>query len=156
MLQFIVLQLENNEELREIKETFRALDENGDGELSRDELIEGYERIIKDRDRAVATVDQIIAQVDTEHTGVINYTNFIIATMNRDSLLSDENLENAFKAFDTDGSGGISIEELKNTLGGSKIKDYVWTKLLDEVDGDGNGELDFDEFKLMMKGLLNS
>jgi len=39
-------------------------------------------------------------------------------------------------------------------LGGAKIKDYVWTKLLDEVDGDGNGELDFEEFKLMMKGLL--
>ena len=80
--------------------------------------------------------------MDTDKKGVVNYTNFIIASLNKDTLLSDENLEKAFSAFDTDGSGGISLEELKYTLGGSKIKDYVWTKLLDEVDGDGNGELD--------------
>jgi Ca2+-binding EF-hand superfamily protein len=76
--------------------------------------------------------------------------------MDRTKLLSDGNLNQAFKAFDVDGNGSISIDELKSTLGGHQIKDFIWQKLIEEVDEDGNGEIDLDEFKTMMRKLVNS
>ena len=38
---------------------------------------------------------------------------------------------------------------------GKQISEEVWLQVLNEVDGDGNGEVDFEEFKTMMMKLLN-
>ena len=37
---------------------------------------------------------------------------------------------------------------------GKSIDDGVWDAVIKEVDEDGNGEIDFQEFKTMMKKLL--
>jgi len=74
--------------------------------------------------------------------------------VNRNDLLSDEKLRVAFDYYDKDGSGDISIDELKEALGkGKNISDSVWNKIIQEVDEDGNGEIDFEEFKTMMRKL---
>ena len=70
--------------------------------------------------------------------------------MNKNSLLSKNNLESAFAAFDTDGSGSITIEELSSMLGGSAINEKIMNQIIDEVDTDKNGEVDLNEFKEMM------
>lgn len=51
--------------------------------------------------------------------------------------------------FDEDHSGTITIDEIKKILGrgGNEIDDKEWDMIVDEVDQDGNGEIDFDEFK---------
>jgi Ca2+-binding EF-hand superfamily protein len=41
--------------------------------------------------------------------------------MNKQTLLSKTNLEAAFSAFDKDGSGSITVDELKTMLGGSAV-----------------------------------
>ena len=37
---------------------------------------------------------------------------------------------------------------------GQKIDDKVWDEVIKEVDADGNGEIDFEEFSTMMEKLL--
>ena len=60
-----------------------------------------------------------------------------------------------FNAFDTDGSGSISSEEIKSLLGTVKISnEEVYENIIREVDVDGNGEIDMSEFKAMMKKLF--
>jgi len=49
-----------------------------------------------------------------------------MATLNRKNMLTPERIEKVFKAFDTDGSGQLSIEEFKEMFGGNKIDDEVW------------------------------
>jgi Ca2+-binding EF-hand superfamily protein len=50
--------------------------------------------------------------------------------------------------FDEDGSGKISYEELRSVLGGksSKQGDKFWKDMVKEVDRNGDGEIDFEEF----------
>ena len=80
---------------------------------------------------------------------------WIVATINKDKLLSGEKLKAAFNLFDKDGGGTISSDEIKEVLcSGQKIDDKVWEEIINEVDGDGNGEIDYDEFVTMMQKLL--
>jgi calcium-dependent protein kinase len=47
--------------------------------------------------------------------------------MNRNRLLSRDRLQAAFNAFDTDRSGSISADELKQMLGqGTEYDESVW------------------------------
>ena len=68
-------------------------------------------------------------------------------------LAPSDTVEAAFKKFDTDGSGKLEKGELLNVLGelGLDVTDadfVAYAKaLMEDYDADGNGELDFDEFK---------
>lgn len=137
----------------ELQKAFRGLDKNSDGKLSREELIEGYRDIMGDL--AEAEVDRIMKIADADGSGEIDYSEFVVATMDKRKLLSNEKLETAFNLFDKDGSGSISAAEVRDVLGGKKnIDDNVWNEIVVEVDGDGNGEISFGEFKIMMAKLL--
>ncbi|KAJ8618901.1 hypothetical protein MRB53_015087 [Persea americana] len=64
----------------------------------------------------------------------------------------EEDMREAFNVFDENGDGFISVEELRS-LGlkqGKTVEDCK--KMIRQVDVDGNGMVDFTEFKLMMRG----
>jgi len=54
--------------------------------------------------------------VDTDNSGFIDYSEFVVAAMNEGQLTSNEKLQAAFKMFDKDGSGIISPDEIKEVL----------------------------------------
>ena len=88
---------------------------------------------------------------DTDGSGYIDYSEFVAATMNTQTLLSKEKLEMCFKMFDKDGSGKISMDELKEIFGKSKNKDDpLIEQLIKEADVSGDGEIDLKEFKDLM------
>jgi calcium-dependent protein kinase len=94
---------------------FKKLDLNGDGRLSKDEIKDGYQlhygRLISDKE-----VDQMFDAVDTDQSGYIDYTEFVVAAMNEKALMSNDRLQQAFKMFDKDHSGTISPSEIKQVL----------------------------------------
>ena len=96
--------------------------------------------------------------VDIDNNGSIDYTEFIAATMNRKKLLNKDNLEAAFKFFDKDGNGNITAQEIKEVLGGhvSEFDEELWNSLIKEVDENGDGEIQFDEFSTMMTRFLEN
>lgn len=73
------------------------------------------------------------------------------ATVDKKSLLGDEKLQAAFHYLDEDKTGKVSVSNLKKVLGKSvHCTDKVWAGILKDVDLDGDGEIDFKEFKFMM------
>jgi calcium-dependent protein kinase len=57
-------------------------------------------------------------------------------------------LREAFKFFDSDGCGHISINDFRRILG--NFDDQVWQRLIKGVDKNKDGLIDFSEFKQMM------
>ncbi|OMJ82598.1 hypothetical protein SteCoe_16644 [Stentor coeruleus] len=154
VLTFISSQLISKDEAKKLAENFKRLDKNGDGKLSREELLEAYKSQLG-YEAALEEVEKIMQQVDSNNSGFIDYSEFLIASAQKDVLLSKNNLDNAFKAFDSDGSGKISAAELKELLGnGGYGNDPLWNELIREVDQNGDGEIDLSEFKEMMMKLI--
>ena len=64
-------------------------------------------------------IDQIINEVDYQGNGKINYTEFLVATLDVKQFLDDRMLLAIFNQFDTDGSGTITQDNIINAM--SKI-----------------------------------
>lgn len=61
--------------------------------------------------------------VDSDHSGFIDYSEFVVAAISDKALTSPEKLQLAFKMFDKDGSGVISANEIIEVLGMDPIKE---------------------------------
>jgi Ca2+-binding EF-hand superfamily protein len=69
--------------------------------------------------------------------------------------LSDKGLEDAFKSLDTDGSGRCSDAELEayiRQVHKKKLGPEAIATMMAEADTDKDGEVDLEEFKLIMRG----
>ncbi|CDW88681.1 protein kinase domain containing protein [Stylonychia lemnae] len=139
-----------------LTEIFKSFDKNNDGVLSKEELINGYNLLYGSLDRAILEVESILAQVDINKNGTIDYSEFLSATMQSTELLTNDKLQAAFNLFDIDQNGRITIEEIKSMLGGDllEVSNDFWESLLGEGDYNGDGEISFEEFKTMMKRLF--
>jgi len=96
-----------------------------------------------------------MAAADTDNSGTINYTEFIAATMSAQLFMREENLRQAFMMFDKDGSGKIDATEIRGLLEGEDMGGQIdgenLAQVMSEVDANGDGEIDFEEFLLMMR-----
>lgn len=112
---YIGSQLLSREEKESLAKVFKALDKNGDGKLSKEEVRDGYlahyGKLISDDE-----VDKMFSAVDTDNSGYIDYTEFVVASINEKKLLSHDKLKAAFRIFDKDHSGSITPSEIKAVL----------------------------------------
>merc|ERR1712032_1701296 len=73
--------------------------------------------------------------------------------------LTEEQLDEireAFSLFDADASGMIDVRELKAAMRalGFEVKNEELKKMVSDIDGDGNGTIEFGEFLEMMTGKM--
>ena len=146
-LNYIVNQLLSDEEIDELRKTFESLDKNGDGRLSREEVEAGCKAFENDGE---LNIDELMKSCDTDGNGYIDYTEFLTATINWKVALSNERLIAAFKVYDKDGDGKISLKELVKALGHVADMDF-FTQMIKIADKNNDGEIDFDEFKELMR-----
>ena len=93
--------------------------------------------------------------MDADGSGEIGLQEFMQACVNKESLLDENSLKQSFTFFDKDNSGAVTADELKEALGvGKNISEAVWREVIQEVDENGDGMIDFEEFKMMMRSLI--
>mmetsp|Transcript_42202 Transcript_42202/g.99028 ORF Transcript_42202/g.99028 Transcript_42202/m.99028 type:complete len:507 (+) Transcript_42202:77-1597(+) len=140
-------------ELKSLRETFVAFDTNGDGILTINELKEGLSKLgLKEVPKDLQAV---MEAVDSDASGAIDYTEFIAAMMRTKTYQQDDLCWQAFRMFDKNGDGKISREEVREVLSGGTVEEAMGLeaieKLMREVDTNGDGEIDFEEFMAMMR-----
>ena len=150
-LAFIVHNLIKTEEVKNLRKVFIEFDQNGDGRLNKDELIDGLSSVLE-REKAEKEANRLMQIIDVDGNGFIEYEEFLRAGLDKKKILTTENVRNVFRLFDQDGSGKISPEELKQVMGqgSNDIDDKIWLKLVEEIDLNKDGEISFYEFDKMM------
>ncbi|CAD8108836.1 unnamed protein product [Paramecium primaurelia] len=152
-LMFIGTTMISKEEKNQLMQAFKEMDQNGDGILTKEEILETYKKYMDD-ETALQEVQKIMDLVDMDGSGTIDYTEFIIASMDRRKAVQKEKLKEAFQIFDKDGNGYISESEIKEVLGPSLtgIDEKYWLDMIREIDKNGDGQISYDEFcEMMMK-----
>lgn len=148
----------------ELRRVFSTFDKNGDGFITKQELRESLRNIrifMTDKE-----VDDVVAKYDSNHDELLDFQEFCLLTCESlggnnegdekegGGVGEEVNLKEAFDVFDKDNDGLISVEELAlvlTSLGlreGKKIEECK--EMIKKVDMDGDGMVNFNEFKKMM------
>jgi len=134
--------------IKAMRAAFLAMDENQDGQLTVSEIRKGMQSA--GITEIPADLEEIIKAVDSDGSGVIDYSEFLATTLDKKTYLQEENVWAAFRAFDLNGDGRISQEELREVFKDEHVQ-AEFGEQMKKIDTDGDGFIDFEEFMAMMR-----
>lgn len=137
------------EEVKLLMDLFRGLDLNGDGLLTTDEFSTGVKSLGVDSE----LLQEMMRCLDADHSGVIDYTEFLAATLEKPMFIENHAVMlRAFRSFDQDDSGGLTAEEVAETIDMEGPQQFQeMQRIFEEVDTNCDGVMDYGEFYAMLK-----
>lgn len=138
--------------IEDVKKIFNKFDKNGDGKISSSELKDVLHAL--GSDVSSDEVKRILAELDKDGDGYVDFQEFAEFHVNGSDggNCSSKELRDAFDLYDLDKNGLISASELHAVLKrlGEKCSLSDCRKMISSVDADGDGNVNFEEFKKMM------
>ncbi|KAJ0054313.1 hypothetical protein Pint_02964 [Pistacia integerrima] len=128
---------------QQYERVFNHFDYNGDGKISPSELHQCVEAI--GGELSLAEAETAVEFLDTDGDGVLGFDDFV-------KFVEGGKEEEAFKMYEMDGCGCITPKSLKkmlSRLGQSTTIDQCKV-MIAQFDLNGDGVLNFDEFRVMM------
>ncbi|CAI8613838.1 unnamed protein product [Vicia faba] len=138
----------------ELARIFQMFDKNGDGRITKKELSDSLQNLgicISEKDLIT-----MIEKIDVNGDGFVDIDEFgeLYQTI-MDDKDEEEDIKEAFNVFDQNGDGFITGEELSAVLSSLGLKNGKSLEdcknMIKKVDVDGDGMVNFKEFKQMMK-----
>ncbi|OII77609.1 protein kinase domain-containing protein [Cryptosporidium andersoni] len=131
-------------QIRNITHVFKELDQDGNGILTPEELMDGLQSVgIPQWD-----INRIVQAMDVDDTGSISYTEFLAACYEwRDAELGV--IRAAFNKMDIDGDGKLTVDEFEKVLcsGKQKLLNHRdWDQIIKSADTNRDGVIDWNEF----------
>jgi len=147
----------SEEQLKEFKEAFSLFDAKGNGSISEQDL--GVVMRSLGQNPTEKEIESMIQEVDADGNGEIDFAEFVqmMKTQLQNRDINQELME-AFQVFDCNKNGRISPTELKTTMKnlGQELTDDQLKLMIREADCNGDGVIDFEEFKILVNNLEKS
>ena len=145
-----------NEEKDQLEQLFEAIDKNGDGYIQRSELTEIYTQLYGDSQIAKIEANALFNAVNLNHDDTIDFSEYLMANVERCKITQQSYLRSAFNNFDTDKNGVITLDELesifyipfKNSEKKSKVNE-----MFTHADANKDMKISFEEFVKMMESI---
>ena len=137
---------------------FYMIDSDGDGKITKEELYKGLNETLMHKIQK-KEFDELFSNLDLNNSGFIDYEEFVAAAVNKNIFMRENILSMAFKFFDKDDSGEITIDEIEMMFK-EAVKDgktdvhQALKKIMEEVDLNIDGKINFEEFTKFMKQLI--
>ncbi|KAG2177162.1 hypothetical protein INT43_007819 [Umbelopsis isabellina] len=144
----------STEERESLREIFKIFDKDGDGTVSTSEFTQVLEHLGVRAGESEA--QDILKNVGNTNKSSMNFEEFVAAvgsaTNNEQAPPQDQELRDCFRAFDKNGDGRISLDELElamKELGEDMTKEELH-EMMRDGDADKDGMIDFEEFKRLL------
>jgi Ca2+-binding EF-hand superfamily protein len=138
----------SNDERARVRQYFVSMDESKSGTITLVELKKVLEEKFSVPDDETM---RIFGALDSNNDESIHYSDFLSAMVSTRIALHDNLLKAAFKKFDTDSSGYITVDNLREVLGetydGEAVQD-----LLADADLMHDGRISYPEFVTYLRG----
>lgn len=144
------------EQMQVLKRAFDSFDQEKRGAISTDIVATILKMMGQTVNRQI--LKQVIEEVDVDGSGELEFNEFVLLAtkfMNEeDEEDMKKELKEAFRLYDKNGEGFIPTEVLREILKelDDKLTDEELDGMVEEIDADGSGTVDFDEFMDMMTG----
>ena len=101
-----------------------------------------------------AEIENIIKEVDYYGNKKINYSEFLSATIDLETFLTENRFNALFSQFDTDGSGVVTSDNIITAMGkiGHKITQQELNEVMHHHDLKKDGVISKTEFRTMLLG----
>ncbi|KAE8723594.1 putative calcium-binding protein CML26 [Hibiscus syriacus] len=135
-----------------LKRVFNQFDKNKDGKISVTEL--GDVLIALWSSSPEEELKRVMDEIDIDKDGFLNLSEFLIlCRSNFDNANAEAELHAAFDLYDQDKNGLISAEELHLVLNelGMTCSVEKCVRMVASADADKDGNINFKEFRKMMK-----
>ena len=157
-LRYLVHNFPQMKEIILANKFFNQLDTDGDGKINKNDLLKGLKEKIESKTLEM-DVDRIYRNIDMDNNGFIQYEEFVRAAVSKEKFVDDQILKFAFRYFDKDNSGEISRNELEaifkqGVTDQTKIQEAL-DQIINEVDENRDGIIQYSEFVHIMKKMLN-
>jgi calcium-dependent protein kinase len=157
-LGYLVHNFQHMEEVQDACSFFNLIDEDNNGQISREEFRKALQRYLNLKEADMVEVDNIFDIIDADNNGYIEFEEFTRAAIDKSKFLQDDKLKFAFRFFDKDNSGEITIDEIAQVFFKDERtrdeKSEILKHIIKEVDVNGDGNISFEEFKSVMKKIL--
>ncbi|XP_066297709.1 calmodulin-like isoform X1 [Branchiostoma lanceolatum] len=142
----------SEEEIQEWRDAFDVFDRDRDGAISAKELGSAMRSL--GMDPTEFEIQELLNEVDTDGTGTIYFSEFLALVtrpMDADQELENE-LREAFRVFDKEGNGFISVPDLRHVMMNiaDKMAEEEVDEMMEEADVEGDGQVCYEEFIRIM------
>ena len=150
----------DDKDILKLQKEFLECDLDGDGKITREELKDVLRSLKGKMKVTEANIERVVKEADADSDGQIDLREYYHNMTNSDSknvihraLLMRSKARKAFEQYDTDGSGSITWDEMKEVFEerlGRKLDVKEVKEMMKETDENDDGMVDYNEFLTLM------